>query len=209
MCKVSVIMPVYLGYYQGCASDRGDKFIRAINSFLNNDYKDKELIIISDNCELASAILKKEFSNELESKLIKYHKLNKKQKLFSGKLRTIGIQISSGDYIMYLDSDDMYGEKHISTVINQIKSNKTDWVYFNDYIMSESGLITKNVELEHGSIGTSSICHINNKKLNWRWCNGYGHDWKFIKKLIRFSENHEKIHGGTYIICHIPNHVDV
>ena len=32
-------MPVYLGEYSGCATDRKDKFIRAINSFLSNDSK--------------------------------------------------------------------------------------------------------------------------------------------------------------------------
>jgi glycosyltransferase involved in cell wall biosynthesis len=44
--KVSVIMPVYLGEYDGCASDRETKFKRAINSVIQSSYKNLELVII-------------------------------------------------------------------------------------------------------------------------------------------------------------------
>ena len=209
MHKVSVVMPVYLGHYKGCAEDREEKFVRAINSFLNNDYENKELIIIGDCCLQSENILKDKFHNELISHKIKFYNMPKKQKLFSGKLRTIGLDLCEGKYIMYLDSDDMFGDKHISNVYSQLESNQLDWCYYNDFLLPDGAkLIKKEVELEHGSIGTSSIAHINSHKLNWRWCNGYGHDWKFVKKLIRFSNNYEKIYGATYIICHIPDNMD-
>lgn len=209
MYKVSVVMPVYLGHYKGCAEDREEKFVRAINSFLNNDYENKELIIIGDCCLQSENILKDKFHNELISHKIKFYNMPKKQKLFSGKLRTIGLDLCKGKYIMYLDSDDMFGDKHISNVYSQLEFNELDWCYYNDFLLPDGAkLIKKEVELEHGSIGTSSIAHINSHKLNWRWCNGYGHDWKFVKKLIRFSNNYEKIYGATYIICHIPDNID-
>jgi glycosyltransferase involved in cell wall biosynthesis len=209
MHKVSVVMPVYLGHYKGCAEDREEKFVRAINSFLNNDYENKELIIIGDCCLQSENILKDKFHNELISHKIKFYNMPKKQKLFSGKLRTIGLDLCEGKYIMYLDSDDMFGDKHISNVYSQLEFNQLHWCYYNDFLLPDGAkLIKKEVELEHGSIGTSSIAHINTKRLNWRWCNGYGHDWKFVKKLIRFSNNYEKIYGATYIICHIPDNMD-
>ena len=40
--KISVIMPVYLGEYEGCATNREDKFIRAIHSFLQNKLKKRK-----------------------------------------------------------------------------------------------------------------------------------------------------------------------
>lgn len=209
MEKVSVIMPVYLGDYDGCASDRKEKFIRAVNSFCMNDYLNKELIIVGDFCDECYSILENNFKVDLIQKRIKFFNFHKKQKLFSGKLRTKGISLASGKYIMYLDSDDMLGEKHISTIIKEMESLNIDWCYYNDFIMNEENkLIKKDVELEHGSIGTSSIAHINNKKLNWKFCNGYGHDWKFVKKLMRFSNNFTKVYGATYIICHIPKIID-
>jgi hypothetical protein len=109
---------------------------------------------------------------------------------------------------MYLDSDDMYGNFHIDSVVEQMESEKIDWCYFNDYIKTDGGLVPKSVELEHRSIGTSSIAHYKDGKLDWSGCDGYGHDWKFIQKLMKWSNNYEKIYGATYIICHIPNQVD-
>ena len=40
--KVSIIMPVYLAKYSGAASSREMKFIRAVHSFLDNTYQNKE-----------------------------------------------------------------------------------------------------------------------------------------------------------------------
>ena len=70
MHKVSVIMPVYLGHYEGCAEDREEKFVRAINSFLNNDYENKELIVIGDCCSKSESILQEQFTDELISNKI-------------------------------------------------------------------------------------------------------------------------------------------
>jgi len=53
-----------------------------------------------------------------------------------------------------------------------------------------------------------TIIHRRNKKINWDKCDGYGHDFKFIERLIKWSSKKDKIYGGTYIICHIPNQID-
>lgn len=201
-------MPSYLGEYEGSASDREDKFVRAVNSFLANSYKNKELIIVSDACKITDRIVHDKFSREILSGKIRYFKTWMKQKKFSGKVRSKGIQKANGEVILYLDTDDMYGEKHIESVVSQMESLDLDWCYFNDYLNTPEGLMTKNVDLFHGSIGTSSIAHRNKKTLDWKGCNGYGHDWTFIEKLIKSSNNYEKVYGASYIICHIPNRID-
>ena len=201
-------MPSFLGEYEGCASNRNEKFVRAVNSFLANTYKNKELVIIGDDCEETESTLLELFKEEIDNGLIVFEQIPKKQKLFSGKLRTQGIKIASGDLIMYLDSDDMYGDTHIQSVVEQMQSEKLDWCYFNDFINTDGGLMPKSVELAHRSIGTSSIAHFKDNGLDWSKCDGYGHDWKFIQKLMKWSDNHEKIFGATYIICHIPNQID-
>lgn len=206
--KVSVIMPVYLGEYEGCATDRENKFIRAINSFLTSTLLDSELIIVSDNCFIAQQIVKVKYFKELDSKRIKYIHLNKKSKLFSGELRTNGIQNSSGKYICYLDSDDIISEKHLDTIYSQIDSLNLDWAYYNDYFYTIDGFVTKSVLVQHQSIGTSSIIHKKDKNITWKDCNGYGHDWLFVQKLINYSKNYDKIYGAGYFICHIPNQIE-
>lgn len=208
MMKVSVIMPSFLGVYDGAASDREEKFIRAINSFLDNDYQSKELIVVGDACDLTAKILKEIFSEQLSAGTIKFHQFKKKQPLFSGNLRSKGIEVATGNIIMYLDSDDIYGNMHIRSVVTQIESKKVDWCYFNDFFNTPTGLVPKTVELQHKSIGTSSIAHLKAPSLDWNKCDGYGHDWTFVQKLMAWSNNWEKIYGTCYLICHIPNQLD-
>lgn len=206
--RVSVIMPCFLGEYEGCASDRENKFVRAVHSFLENSLPEKELVIVGDNCDITESLIRKHFKNEWDYGKIIFHQFRKKQKLFSGALRSKGIELSSGEYICYLDSDDILGKNHLLSIYNQVKTQNLDWAYYNDYINSDAGLVTKNVELIKDSIGTSSIIHKYDKRLNWDNCDGYGHDFKFVEKLLKWSKNKDKIYGATYIICHIPNQID-
>ena len=47
--KISVIMASFL--QMGHKTNQDIKFVRAVKSFLNQTYKDKELIIVSDGCQ--------------------------------------------------------------------------------------------------------------------------------------------------------------
>lgn len=208
--NISVIMPVYLGEYEGCASDREMKFKRAINSVLKSSYKNLELIIIGDCCEISEKIVSEmiEQQNEEEKGTIRFFNFKEKQPLFSGSLRSKGIDLATGDIIVYIDSDDMYSEKHIEMIVSQMKSEKLDWCYFNDFINTGKGLSVREVELEHGLAGTSCIAHKRENCPNWDGCDEYGHDWKFIQKLFDWSNNFDKIYGTGYVVCHIPEMTD-
>ena len=69
--ELSVVMPSFLGEYDGCASDRENKFVRAVHSFLENSLEEKELIIIGDNCSTTERLLFVHFSEQIESGKIK------------------------------------------------------------------------------------------------------------------------------------------
>jgi len=206
--KISVITPSYLGEYENCASDRENKFIRAVNSFIANTYENKELVIIGDSCDITERLLTENFSKEIEQKQIIYHRFEKKQKLFSGKLRTKGIELATGDIITYLDTDDFIGVFHLKAITDQIYTEDLDWCYFNNFMNTDGGLMKKETELEHTFIGTSCIAHLKHPNIDWRRCNGYGHDWKFIKRLIKWSSNYYKAFGCMYVVCHVPKQFD-
>lgn len=205
-------MPVYLGEYEGCASNREEKFARAMQSVFNSSYKNVELVINIDGNEddyKKTMDVIKSVKLPIEEGFSRTSEWNSiKEPLFSGKLRTRSILLSSGDIIVYLDSDDMFGVKHIEMIVSQMESEKLDWCYFNDFIRTEQGLKIREVELEHGLSGTSSIAHVRNNCPTWEGCNGYGHDWMFIEKLMKWSDNYDKIYGTSYMVCHIPEMTD-
>ena len=204
--KISVVMASYLGNYPRGAKNRVNKFIRAVNSFLAQEYQNKELIIISDGCDITENIYNEYFINYDN---IIFEKI-KKDVLFGGKTRNKGIELSSGDWICYLDTDDFLSSNHLKKISEQI-SEEFDWYFSDDYLITEyidnsnfKYKTKKNIIRPH-KIGTSSIVHRNN--LNIYWGNGYGHDWKFIKKLMENSKRVKKIIAGYYV-CHIPNLID-
>lgn len=213
---ISVVMPSYLGHYEGAAGDRREKLIRAINSYNMQSHPYRELIIVSDGCDETVEVAK-QFNVNGDIKIIKLPK----QKRFSGSVRDAGVKAATGDVICYLDSDDTIGINHLKTIEDTFLHTDVDWVYYNDYIFVGAGkpTIMKEVQLEHGSIGTSSIAHrkdiygkaknlFGRSRITWKGCDGYGHDWTFIQKLMAHDLKHEKIYGCEYIICHIPEKLD-
>ena len=202
-------MPSFLGEYQGCATDRERKFERAVQSFLNQSYPNRQLIIISDGCEITNDLVRTKFNHEL-IKLVSIEK----QPTFSGMVRQAGLEAADGDFITYLDADDIYKDNnHLEVIVNGFKQHDCDWLYFNDYVkyfhLDHLPLAERNVQFNQGEIGTSNIAHKNKKDISWIGCEGYGHDFTFIMNMKNKYPNFTKISGTSYTVCHIPNSVDV
>lgn len=93
---ISVIIPTY---------NRSDKIERAINSVLNQSYKNIEIIIIDDNAKNKEERIKtrnivKKYKN------IKY--IENTENLGGALTRNVGIDNAQGDYIAFLDDDDEF-----------------------------------------------------------------------------------------------------
>ncbi len=197
---ISVIMASYLGEYENSASDRKTKFIRAVDSFVNQTYKDAELIIISDGCQDTIDLYK---ANYLDYSNIRIVAIDK-QELFSGKVRDIGIDRASFDWICYLDTDDYFGNNHLEKLVSQIEELPiwAEWVYYDDYF-NRRGVVESRVNIvKLGRIGTSSIAP---KKAQQHWDSGYNHDWRFIERL---GNLHQKINQCEHYVCHMPRVTD-
>jgi len=207
---INVIMPVYLGDYPNAATNRKFKLVRAIQSFLKQDYDNKKLIIVADGCLETMNFVKNNFKNEnIELNFVS------KQPMFSGNVRNFGLTLSSSEIITYLDADDFYKkDNHLSVIVNAFNSNdKLNWVYFNDFIKYQSldhlPLAERNADLTFGTTGTSNIAHKNLHDINWEGCDGYGHDFTFIQKMKKLHPDaYTKISGCSYVCCHIPNGCD-
>ena len=200
-------MASFLGEYPGGAQNRVSKFIRSVKSFLEQTYQNKELIIVSDGCDITESVYKENFSNNQN---IIFEKLPK-DVLFGGKIRNKGIELSTGDWICYLDTDDFLSKDHLQLISKQI-SDEFDWYFADDYLVTEyensdqfKYVLRENI-IAPNRIGTSSIIHRRN--LDVYWTDGYAHDWRFVFDLFRKTNKVNKI-IAKYNVCHIPNLMDL
>ena len=195
MSRISVIMPCYLQPYEGAARKPKEKLVRAVLSFLAQKHENRELVLVSDGDEDVKKVYEKNFKKVSCIVLVEIEK----QPMFSGNVRQAGIDKATGDIIAYLDADDVLEPQHL-TAINACM-NKNNWIYFNDWLFNGYQNQLRITELEKGLIGTSCIAHINKKEFSWAGCNGYGHDWLFIQKLMK-SKKCEKAMGMGYVAMH-------
>jgi len=106
--KISVIVPVY----------NASKYInRCIDSILNQNYKNIEIIVVDDGST----------DNTLE-KLKKYKDLIIVKQKNSGVsvARNKGLEKANGDYILFIDSDDYIDRKYISSLVNAALKTNSD-----------------------------------------------------------------------------------
>ena len=115
MEKVSVIMSAY----------NTEKFIgRAIDSVLNQDYPEIELVIVEDkSTDKTLDVIKEKMTNHPNIVLVE-HKVNKG----AGWSRYDGIKVATGEYTTFLDSDDYLSKDAISTMMKAAKETGADIV---------------------------------------------------------------------------------
>lgn len=112
MPKVSVIIPSY---------NRADLITETVNSVLAQTYKDFELIIVDDGSTDATLTVLKTYGDAI-------HYI-KKENGGQGSARNVGIKAASGEYIAFLDSDDLWHSQKLEKQMEIFKFSNTNWVY--------------------------------------------------------------------------------
>lgn len=111
--RFSVIIPAY---------NVQEYISRAIESVLNQDFKDYELIVI-DDCSTDDTY--KVVSQYEQVKLI-----HNKENLASGGARNVGLNCANGEYVIFLDADDyLYANDVLRKVSDLIGDRNIDVVY--------------------------------------------------------------------------------
>jgi len=105
---VSIIIPTY---------NRENILGRAINSVINQTYKNFELLIIDD----ASSDNTESVIRGYSDTRIKYFKNHRNSG--SNKSRNKGLKIANGDYIAFLDSDDEWLPQMLESQLHKFKEN--------------------------------------------------------------------------------------
>lgn len=137
MKKVSIIVPIY---------NEEENLKKCIDSLINQTYPELEIILLNDG----STDKSKEIINSYKDKrIIAIHKEN----TGIGDTRNIGIKKSTGDYIMFVDSDDYIELNCIEKLMHIIESEQSDIVMFNYYLETPS----KRIEIKLPLNGSTSL----------------------------------------------------
>lgn len=104
--KVSVIVPVF---------NMSAYIRRCVYSIIEQEYRDLEIILVDDGSTDDSYIICKELSL-LDGRIKCVHKKNGGQ----GSARNMGLDICTGDYILFVDSDDYIETNCVSLLMNNL-----------------------------------------------------------------------------------------
>ena len=121
-------MQSYLGDYPGARSNPQEKFIRSVNSVINQTDSNWELLIISDGCDITENLYNENFTsyeNIIFKKVDKpegstMYTKGESKSFYRGIPRREGVRLATGDWICYLDSDDIFLENAIDMIRSSI-----------------------------------------------------------------------------------------
>ena len=115
---ISIILPYY---------KKIKFFKKTLNSIISQTYKNFELIIIYDDADLTDyKKIKSITKNNPKIKII----INKKN-LGAGLSRNIGIKVSKGEYISFIDADDLWKKNKLEKQTSFLKKNNYQFVSCN------------------------------------------------------------------------------
>lgn len=130
MDKVSIIVPVF----------NTDKYLsRCINSILCQTYESLEAIFVDDGSWDESARIIDEFCAK-DSRIVAIHQDNQGP---SGA-RNSGLAAATGDYILFVDSDDFITEDYVERLVNEQHRSYADIVMCNYDFVDDTGKIVEN-----------------------------------------------------------------
>jgi len=121
VAKVSIIIPVY----------NGEKYLKeAIDSALNQTYKDIEVIVIDDGSTDKTTAILKDSVVRLHGK-VRMHATNRGT---AAALNT-GIELAQGDYIKWLSADDVLLPQAIESMMWFVlaDSRRENTIYYTNY----------------------------------------------------------------------------
>jgi glycosyltransferase involved in cell wall biosynthesis len=196
----SIIIPTY---------NREKIIPRAIKSILNQTFTDYEIIIVDDGSVDKTDQVVRSFNDNR----IKYHKTTN---FGVAHARNYGIKMANGDYIGFLDSDDLMEHNHLLTAHTFIKEEKSpEVIHLNFSWGSEDKTVTHNnklpLSLPKDIFNTCSL-HVNciflkNEIAKVNHFNEsrdlmFAEDWDFFIKLATRFKIHLLDKKTTYLIDH-------
>ncbi|MBQ3413619.1 glycosyltransferase family 2 protein [Candidatus Saccharibacteria bacterium] len=205
MKRVSIIIPNY---------NNGEYIEECLRSAIKQNYQNKEIIIIDDGSTDNSISVTKDFikNNKKESvRLLTQNNLN------AAIARNEGIRVATGDYVLFLDSDDVLEENALNALMTAVEENDAELAIGNfttidqDNNFVSSTHVTRDSEIliaadnfaRLADIGPAPMNKLYNlrliKKNNIVWGNvRIGQDLNFYLKYLPFCKKVSLVNKNIY-----------
>lgn len=184
---ISIIVPVY----------NVEKYLaKCIESILRQSYSNFELILVDDGSKDKSGSICDEYAKR-DNRIKVYHKQNGGV----SSARNYGIDMATGDWICFVDSDDWVDEDYVLNMVANVKSDES-------FVITRHNFIGKNITYIdecHEIVGNLRIKFIiENNILNFSgpYCKLYNRN-TIVKYKLRFPENIRMGEDGIFFTSYL------
>lgn len=138
--KFSILVPVY----------NVEKYLaQCIESVLEQTYTNYELILVDDGSKDQSGIICDQYAKQHPEKIKVIHKEN--GGLISA--RRVGIQAATGDFCIFVDSDDYIEIELLETIAGYIQKEDLDMLIYSFYYCRDGKIAPRNsLTVKHGTV---------------------------------------------------------
>lgn len=175
--KVSIIVPVY----------NSEKYLeKCLSSIINQTYQNIEIIIIDDGSKDNSYAICKQYAH-IDKRITIDHQDNKG----ASSARNKGIEMATGNYLLFVDSDDWIEKEMVEKLLAKCEENLADVVVFGWKCENEQQQKHRPVSVDTIFKWTEVVEKIiqSNTELGGGYiCNKIWNIQKIDKKCMRFDE---------------------
>ena len=178
---VSIVIPIYNVeiYLKKC-----------INSILNQNFNDFEIILVNDGSTDSSL----DICNEYLKKDTRINLVNKTNGGLSSA-RNAGLNVAKGKYISFIDPDDCINENYFNILINKAEMNDCDVIVSGYRTVPNNVDIIPSYKLNEVLKGTDFILSSDNVHSKNELC----FVWRYLYKLKLIKENKIKFNEKIFI----------
>lgn len=134
MAKVSIIIPSY---------NSATHLPKALNSIITQGYQDFEIIIVDDGSIDTTPKIAADYNNLSQNKIRYFYQVNQGP----GAARNRGIKEARGEYIAFLDADDLLVENSLMKRVNFLDRYLDIALVFSDYYLRDGSVDTARARL--------------------------------------------------------------
>ncbi|EAI8521385.1 glycosyltransferase family 2 protein [Campylobacter jejuni] len=135
MSQISIILPTY----------NVEKYIaRALESCINQTFKDIEIIVVDDCGSDKSIDIVKEYAKKDDRIKIIHNEENLKLL----RARYEGVKVANSPYIMFLDPDDYLELNACEECMKILKNNEIDLLFFNAFVLENNNKIERKLNFQ-------------------------------------------------------------